>query len=98
MNLIVNKRLTFVNKRLTSLSRELMEALGDCLLQVNIGRVGEIKKIRLEHDNRNPNPAWHVESVSRSNTEKSCQGHRAKCDTGETLLYGHIRNEGKGFL
>ncbi|XP_070194990.1 lipoxygenase homology domain-containing protein 1-like isoform X2 [Littorina saxatilis] len=31
--------------------------------QVNAGRIGEIRKIRLEHDNRNPDPAWHVESV-----------------------------------
>ncbi len=33
------------------------------LSQVNIGDVGDITKIRLEHDNKNDFPDWHCEKV-----------------------------------
>ena len=33
------------------------------LWQVNFGNIGDILKIRLEHDNKNPSPAWHVDWV-----------------------------------
>ena len=31
--------------------------------QINIGDIGDIAKIRLEHDNHGDFPAWHVEQV-----------------------------------
>ena len=33
-------------------------------LQISVGEIGAISKIRLQHDNTGDNPAWHVKSVS----------------------------------
>ena len=33
--------------------------------QVDIGDIGDVVKIRLEHNNANSFPAWHVKQVSQ---------------------------------